>query len=76
MIRHVDISCGKNLVSHILIREDADGKIAIVIDAEKSELKNIEVCCLNAGVPGVVGPHISFGVGDVVGDICHRHVKL
>ena len=76
MIRHIDVSCGKNIVSNVLITEDENGKIIIVIDAEKSELKNIEIRCLDAGIPGVMGPHVSFGVGDVVGDICDGQLEM
>lgn len=76
MLRHTEIACGKNIAIRLLVTEDIEGKITILIDTEKSELKNIEITCLDAGVPGVVGPHISFGVGDVVSDICHRHVEL
>ena len=57
----------------IRISEEMD-ELHITIDS-KDHLEDIYVDCLNAGVPGVIGPDVVFSVGGHIDEICSEALE-
>jgi len=45
---------------------DEDGELVIAIVGPKENHKRIKICCVNAGIPGVVGPDLIYNLGDLI----------
>ena len=71
MHHRTDVVLGDKKAIRLTIAEKR-GRIRVIIDADKYQLNQVDIEVLNSGVPGIIGPDVSFNVGAAIQEINDR----